>query len=276
MGLNHKRRLQDPNNIRALCPSLIEIKTVNDRASGAANQRHYDFQKIYIAHFFIKEYLESERIRYQRAAIFSLASVTAHIEIFQILFIHQFDLFFPRPHDNKALFERFPLAEYSKWFWYDHYETAMNPVIEGANIIIRLFNQHCLPLKCGEQSANQQDLSSIDVDLALDRAIFIIYCASYLGLDDTLQNLMEMEMARMDPCLFSRKPTKPSFGNESILLNTICPHQGGTFLSTTPHYVVQQEVDMAKWCNSSCAMVLTFTSLGPGVRRCKAHLRLVK
>ena len=79
IGLNRSRRLQDADDIREICLGFIDIGL----DAGHSNEDYYEVDSTptaRIAHFSVQEYLESERIRYQKAAIFSLNSPTAHAD----------------------------------------------------------------------------------------------------------------------------------------------------------------------------------------------------
>lgn len=79
-GLNRKRRLQDSDDIRDICLDFVDSGLDTDPTSTAYDDRNLT-PTARIAHFSVQEYLESERIQHQKAAIFSLTSVTAHAEI---------------------------------------------------------------------------------------------------------------------------------------------------------------------------------------------------
>ena len=80
IGLNRKRRLQDSNDIREICIGFIDIGLGADHTSETYREEELT-PTVRIAHFSVQEYLESERIQYQKAAIFSLTSITAYAEI---------------------------------------------------------------------------------------------------------------------------------------------------------------------------------------------------
>lgn len=99
--LNRKHRVQDASDIHSICPGFIEIDPIDiaDTRAGVYNGDYlpgfFDEQPVRIvriAHFSVQEHLESERIRQQRAAIFSLASVTAHLEITQVCLIYIYSI----------------------------------------------------------------------------------------------------------------------------------------------------------------------------------------
>lgn len=85
--LNRKRRLQDSDGFRGICLALIDVDLRADPTSESYGDADLTFT-VRIAHFSVQEYLESERIRQQKTAMFSLNSVTAHAQIAQICLVY--------------------------------------------------------------------------------------------------------------------------------------------------------------------------------------------
>lgn len=94
IGLNRKHRLQEADDLRALCPGFIDITPSIDPYSSYRNR--FLVPSLRIAHFSVQEYLESERLRHQKAAVFSLDSVKAHAEIAEICLIYVLEPDLPR------------------------------------------------------------------------------------------------------------------------------------------------------------------------------------
>ena len=82
--LNLKRRLRNFDDIQDICLGLVDVGRGADYTTMDFQNRDQTRQFVRIAHFSVQEYLESRRIQEQKAAIFSLPSVTAHMEIAQI------------------------------------------------------------------------------------------------------------------------------------------------------------------------------------------------
>ena len=77
--LNYKRRLQNSNDIREIYIDFIDIDL---DANLITKTYHEELTRIVrITHFSIQKYLKFKRIRYQKAAKFSLISVTTHNKI---------------------------------------------------------------------------------------------------------------------------------------------------------------------------------------------------
>ena len=119
-GLNRRRRLQDAGDIRRICPGLIDIE-IDAGETCEAHMTEDQTLTVRIAHFSVQEYLESHRIRDQKAAVFGLFSVEGNAEIAQICLIYllEHDLSYPVPEQELA--ERFPLARFAARYWVRHY-----------------------------------------------------------------------------------------------------------------------------------------------------------
>ena len=112
IGLNPKNRLQDSTDIREIYLGFINIGYSADLTRNAKYEEDA-ILTVRIAYSSIQEYLVSERIRYQRAAIFSLNSVTAHAEIAQICLVYLLEDGFSSSTLDRTLIETFPLAQFA-------------------------------------------------------------------------------------------------------------------------------------------------------------------
>ena len=139
-GLNRKRRLEDSNDIREICVGFIDIGLGTDHTSETYHEEELT-RIVRIAHFSVQEYLESERIRHQKAAIFSLTSVTAHAEIAQICLTYLLEHGLSSSNLDQNLLEGFPLAKFAAMYWYRHYQTTAkhDPGLEDS--ILKLFQR---------------------------------------------------------------------------------------------------------------------------------------
>lgn len=120
IGLNHKRWLQDSDDILDICPGFADIG-LNADLTKKTYYEEYSAPTVRIAHFSIQEYLESERIRHQRAAMFSSYSVTAHAEIAQIRLVYLLESDLCSSVLDYFLLQKFPLAQFAAMYWYPHY-----------------------------------------------------------------------------------------------------------------------------------------------------------
>ena len=189
-GLNRKRRLQDSNSLLDICGGFIDIGFGVEHSTEASSQDKLP-PTVRIAHFSVQEYLVSERIRHQKAAIFSLTSVTAHAEIAQICLIYllENDLSSSTPD----LLERFPLAKFAAMYWYHHYQNSAPPTHKLDNCILRLFQTQDSFAAWVKLHDIDQHWNTFTTNRSWDDSAAPIYYASSLGLDQTLSKLINSE-----------------------------------------------------------------------------------
>ena len=169
-GLNKDRRLEDYDDIHNICPGFITLNVADARLT------------VQIAHFSVQEYLESDRIRLQKAMIFGLNSVKAHAEIAQICLIYLLQPKLSSSVLNRNLLEEYPLAKFAAEYWHFHYKSTANPNSKLDAIVLRLFQQE-------DSFERWVELHDVD-DLALNDRGNPVYYASLLGLEQPLHGLL--------------------------------------------------------------------------------------
>ncbi|KAL9124786.1 MAG: hypothetical protein Q9175_008178, partial [Cornicularia normoerica] len=190
VGLNRKRRLQDSNEIHDICGGFIDttetyLKDLNRNTS-----------TVRIAHFSVQEYLESERIRSQKAAKFGLTSGTAHAEIAEICLIYLLEPGLSRSDLYKSILEEYPLATFAAKYWYHHYQNTVKPAPGLDDYILRLFQcqgSFTTWVKIHDKDRDRTRNPSSGFDRPLDDIPSPIYYASLLGLDQVLHELIHTE-----------------------------------------------------------------------------------
>ena len=129
IGLHKDCRLEDYNDIHDICPGFINLSVADET------------QIVQIAHFSVQEYLESDRIRHQKAMIFGLTSVKAHTEIAEICLIYLLEPDLSSSTLNHNLREEYPLATFAAEYWYVHYKSTKDPASKLNTLILSLFQQ---------------------------------------------------------------------------------------------------------------------------------------
>ena len=197
-GLNRKRRLQDSIAIRDICGSLIDFSL---DAIPPTRYLHRELTTtveltptVRIAHFSVQEYLESDRIRHQKAGIFSLRSAMAHDEIAHICLVYLLDHGLSRSELDQSILKEYPLAHFAAMYWYRHYQMNPNPTPALKNCILRLFQS---------QDSFTTWVRLHDVDHHWTRNTYFsrpltdiaspVYYASLLGLDQTLHEIFNTQ-----------------------------------------------------------------------------------
>ena len=189
-GLNHKRRLQDSDDIRSICSGFVEIGLDTD----LNNEVYYvedSTPTVRIAHFSVQEYLESESIRHHRAAMFSVNSGLAHAEIAQICLVYLLEGDLANSVPSDIFVEKFPLAHFAATYWYRHYRDVVDPSPAVNSLILELFQRwHSFMTWVKLHDMDRPLVTSIDFNRRLDTIAAPIYYASMLGLDHVLLELI--------------------------------------------------------------------------------------
>ena len=191
-GLNRSRRLEDADDIRDICLGFVDIGLSADHST----ETYYKGDStptVRIAHFSVQEYLESERIRHQKAAIFSLNSATAHADIAQICLVYLLEHGLSSSDLDQSLVEAFPLAQFAAMYWYRHYRDTGDHAPGIDSLIVKLFqNQHSFATWVRLHDMEQPWRDRIDFSRPLGTIATPVYYASLLGLDQTLLDLNDI------------------------------------------------------------------------------------
>ena len=189
--LNPKRRLRNADGIRDIYVRLVDIGPSPDDTDTSDDEEKHE-QTVRIAHFSVQEYLESERIRSQNAAIFSLTAVTAHVEITQICLIYILE-----PGFADGTLDEHPLARFATRFWLRHYRNTGYQDSKSDNLVLQFFQcQRWLFLSLIKllELVNEEDYEEYmlkDEDLPSS-----VYFASLLGLRWVLAELLSAQQQK--------------------------------------------------------------------------------
>ena len=232
-GLNRKRRI-NIDDIRDFCPGLIDFER-----GWPARQGGLTPPTVKIAHFSIQEYLESERIRHQTAAIYGLNSTAANKEIAQVCLLYLLEA---GRCSSRGTFtrEELPLAYYAARYWNDHRRLMAERSPEIDPLILKLF-------QCSHAITTWVQLFNPDVDSLmafmrkddLDDIAFPIYYASLLGFDYVLSKLLTAE-----------KDTRESMAALSLASTSVSPiHTEDGTSGSSQEGVPAEEYDakMQRW-----------------------------
>lgn len=186
--LNKDCRLEDYTDIHDICPGFINLNIADETLI------------VQIAHFSVQEYLESDRIRHQKAMIFGLTSVKAHTEIAEICLIYLLEHDLSSSVLNQNVLEEYPLAKFAAKYWHVHYKSPANPASELDTLISSLFQRRESfmtwvklydvddPDSDGRSDATSD--TSSDAASTSSNAANPVYYASLLGLDQALHELL--------------------------------------------------------------------------------------
>ena len=192
-GLDPRRRLQDVDDLLEICPGLIDIKaeaademlSMTDEDTKIENETPV----VRIAHFSVQEYLESDRIKQQRAMAFGLSHASAHTQIAQIFLVYLQEPSLSSGNLDQTKLEEFPLARFAARSWFHHFNKAdrKSPLLD--NLALRLFQDrqrsfstwvrlHDVDGPRGDFQPNLSDIASP------------LYYASFLGLERIVCGLL--------------------------------------------------------------------------------------
>ena len=190
-GLNRKRRLQDADDIRRICPGLIEIGQDATQAKETYQEEKY-IPTVRIAHFSVQEYLRSERIRHQKAAIFSLNSDKANSEVAQICLTYLLERDLTHSILDQSLLEEFPLARFAAEYWHHYYREAVKSASEVEILVLTLFQDwHSFTTSIKIYDADSYQPAATTFNRTTDGIASPIYYTSLLGLDKILPALLD-------------------------------------------------------------------------------------
>ncbi|KAJ5605614.1 hypothetical protein N7510_008395 [Penicillium lagena] len=183
--LDRDGRSYEHDDLVDICLGLIEIVAIKiDDGDPISVVR--------IAHFSIQEYLQSDRIRQQKAERFAIHSITANTEMTQICLVYLLD---PRLSDgvlDEKKVRDFPLAHFAAAHWYHYYRVSQEGKSKAESLILRIFQN--------ERNSFVNWVRFYDIDHPLENYVSFnrgmddmaspIYYASILGLEATLKSIL--------------------------------------------------------------------------------------
>jgi hypothetical protein len=192
--LDQESLLEGADDLREICPGLIDF--------GFEADRHVDSTSpevtVRIAHFSVQEYLESDRIRQQKAAFFAMSSISAHQEIATICCAYLLE---PGLSDGPlvpAKLVEFPLARFAAQFWYHHYQMGTEATAQLRALIVDMFKQQHDSFTTWvklHDFIHEPRNTRVSFECASDDIAPALYYASLLGLDWVIHEMLLAEKA---------------------------------------------------------------------------------
>jgi len=221
-GLDCSRRLHDENDIRRICPGLVDVVRDVEEHSRVLETETIT-TNIHIAHFSVQEYLQSERISISKAARFAINSAQAHNEAAKVCLIYLCAPQMSQAMEFEDITSEYPLSSYAARNWQYHYQMAENADCSSESLVLNLFkNVH---------NAFQTWMVLYDIDHpwkpkpSYKRADDIpspVYCVSLLGLTTVLGQMLKIEQELDSTAVESQSKSDSAIGR---LLNA----QGGHY-----------------------------------------------
>lgn len=190
-GFDQSRCLQDVTDLLRLCPGLI---IAIPQVGSAVRQISPSPSSILrIAHSSVEDYLRSDRVHQQKAAAFALNSASANAEIAQVCLLYLRNTELTSGIVTREKLSSFPLAKYATKFWHKHYQLAARSelgleVDNAAKLFFDDRNAVCTWVRI--QDPHEQRWILSDYQRPESCVPSSIYCASLLGLDSVLIQLI--------------------------------------------------------------------------------------
>lgn len=198
-GLDREGRLLDLDSIHEICLGLIEVVETEfeEYRDNKENQKQV-VSVIRIAHFSVQEYLESDRIKQQEAAVFALQSAPAHSQIAHICLLYLLEPELSSDELDIARLEEFPLARFAAQFWHSHYKNASSQTPQVEELARKLFIERTDSfftwIKLHDPHIGRGS-GGMHLDLTPSQIASQIYYASLIGLDRILHFIIAAESA---------------------------------------------------------------------------------
>ena len=182
-------RLGDPHDILTICSSLIAVRTVTVHNGSTIEER----EELQLAHYSVKEYLMSNRIKNSPVADYTILWEQSHKAIAEVCltYLLQFDTW--NTIDGETLLES-PLARYAAQYWPEHTKLSGNISVDS------LGDRQALNLLSSSKQGFKNWIRLFDEDHKYDNSPDIkrhlkeigspVYYASLLGLTRTVQTLI--------------------------------------------------------------------------------------
>jgi hypothetical protein len=178
------RRLREPQDILAICSSLIT--TTSETIKGSHNKT--TGTQIRLAHLSVKEYLVSERVQ---AAQYSIQEICANVSIAEICLAYLLQFDSPNSLTSQTI-EEFPLTRYAARYWTHHVQMAGKDTGRVHLLTMELF------LSKRDTYVNWIRLFNPDypweepeITKSLDEVACPLYYASLAGLVESVRLLLE-------------------------------------------------------------------------------------
>ncbi|KAJ5311151.1 hypothetical protein N7476_007011 [Penicillium atrosanguineum] len=183
--LDREGRSFEQDDLVDICLGLIEIvETDNGYGQTVLTAR--------IAHFSVQEYLQSDRIRQQKAEIFAIDSGSANAELAQICLVYLLDSRLSDGILDEAKLQDFPLAHFAALYWHHFYQASREEKMKAEKLLLRLFQYETNSFVTWARLYETDRPCDLNVNIQrlMDDIASPIYYASFLGLEITLRGIL--------------------------------------------------------------------------------------
>lgn len=186
--LDRDGRSYEQEDLVDICLGLIDVVSMEDgKGKIVAIAR--------VAHFSVKEYLQSHRILKQGTGRFAIRSETAHTEIAQIYLVYLMEPSLSSGISEKATLREFPLAHLAAMQWHYHYQNAQQEKQKLDQLVLKLFQDRTQSFETWVRLHDMDwpSCSEVKYRRALDDIPSPLYYAALLGLHSVLNDLLNSE-----------------------------------------------------------------------------------
>lgn len=186
-----EQRLPDPRDILTICSTLISVTTVANEEDASAQTAQTE--EVRLAHFSVKEFLVSDRLKKASMHRYHITQLSAHVSMAKTCLTYL--LHFESPTILTAEFDHeFPFVRYAAEFWPWHYRQITDDgkrktvdflgynLVESKNFCfinwLRIFNP-------------DRPLIGPDLNLETDKVLSPLYYMSRLGVSGVLKRLLQ-------------------------------------------------------------------------------------
>jgi transcription elongation factor Elf1 len=191
--LDREGRSYEPDDLVEICLGLIEIFQTGPGEVDGPGMCGIDGRSplVRIAHFSVKEYLQSDRIRQQKAEKFAINSGSANAELSQICLVYLLDPILSDGILDEEKLEVFALAEFAAENWFNYNQSSQGNS-KSEKLLLRLFqnDNNAFVTWVRLYLIDCPWKESYDFERPADGVISPIYYASFLGLEAILRTLL--------------------------------------------------------------------------------------
>lgn len=184
-GLDREGRSFSQDDPIEICLGLIETAASED-------MRGRPITIARIAHFSVREYLESDRIHQQGAAKFAIQNEQANTEMARICLVYLLDPTLSNGELDEAKLEVFAFAQFAAYYWFCFYNKSGKGKRDVEGLVLRLFKDQKESFLTW---VRLRDVASewylrVNLTLAMEDIPSPLYYAVLLGFENILSGLI--------------------------------------------------------------------------------------
>ncbi|KAI7978765.1 hypothetical protein EIK77_006985 [Talaromyces pinophilus] len=176
---DEKRRMPNPQDVARYCKSLVVVSR-NDTESTSPEKNYKDNLVLQLAHFSVKEYLNSDRVHPMFSEAFQEATARASIATTCTAYLLHLD----RDVWGREIQKKFPFAEYCARYWLEHAAARSPRKDEAHALIMELFGHKAALINWRQLYESYSERQT--------EPVYPLYYASLGGLEYEVEALIAM------------------------------------------------------------------------------------